>query len=119
MNKMMISLSGLLFVCFASTAFAGRVGGPGHTAESAIDPGVTSVTSDFYEGGKVARILVTSRNNADIDCIVRDADGDIQAADLDDSGTCLLVFVPEKTGKFTVRTTNVSSKATVISLQTN
>jgi hypothetical protein len=84
----------------------GAVGGPIYQ-RVVIDALSTRWFTASFRGGEYARIDVVGDGDTDLDCWVYDANGNLIDYDTDLTDWCVLEFVPQWTGSFTLKITNL------------
>ena len=86
-------------------ASRGAVGGAKQKITK-VNPFATDSYTISFRGGEVAAIVVSGDGDTDLDLYVYDQNGNLIAADDDNSDDCLIRFIPKWTGPFTVRVRN-------------
>lgn len=85
-----------------------------------LEPGQGYQTdSALFSGGEPAVFAAEGDGTGDIDCAVFDARGNIVTQDVDDSDTCLLIWRPQRTGRYFVRFANFGEAATLVEFMSN
>jgi hypothetical protein len=84
---------------------AGAVGGPKvlHTAVLARSTDVYHVS---FRAGEMAVVTVIGDGDTDLDLYVYDAFGNLVGSDEDLTDTCVVSFLPPRTGVYTIRVVN-------------
>lgn len=99
-------LFGLLFA--ASAAHAGRDDSPASHSDA-----VARYDSDVYKirfnGGEVARVIVSGDGDTDLDLYVYDALGNVIASDTDASDQNVLIWFPRYDANYTIVVRNLGS----------
>lgn len=117
--KLIATVLGCCAMMVCSVAGAGSLRGPG-SMDSALDAGRNKTFRDFFEGGRLATLSVTSSNpNGDIDCHLLDEDHDIVASEFGLENTCDFAWVPQRSAAYYVRVFNNGERPVVVTLSTN
>src|SRR6185436_6686577 len=102
----------------SSVALAGNTEGP-----SIRTTRVEAHKSDVYvlrlRGGEKASILVKGDGDTDLDCFLKDENGNTVARDVDSTDTCLIQMTPKWTGQFRVEVRNNGSVYNRYTIRTN
>lgn len=102
----------------SSLAFAGNTEGP-----SIRSTRVEAHKSDVYvvtlRGGEKASVLVKGDGDTDLDCFLRDENGNTVARDVDSTDSCLLQMTPKWTGQFRIEVRNNGSVFNAYTIRTN
>ena len=89
----------------ASPRPRGAVGGPIYQYVE-IEARTTRWFTAAFRGREYARIDVMGDGDTDLDCWVYDENGNLIDSDTDTTDWCILEFVPQWTGNFTLKITN-------------
>jgi len=96
----------------------GRDKGPSETQERVLAED-TDIYHTTFKGKEVAKVLVISDGDCDIDLFVYDENGNLVAKDDDDTPHCLAEWTPKWTGSFTIKVKNWGSVYSDYVLMTN
>ena len=103
-RKMVAAL--VLPVAFALAApqslLAGSITGPKTTVTSVNAFGRDVFNPVTFVGGQVAVVLVSGDGDTDLDLYVYDESGALVAVDDDGTDSCVVSFVPSRTGRYTI-----------------
>jgi hypothetical protein len=123
MNKLIKSL--VSFVTVASlvvglmpSALAGEIRGP-RVASSSVRAHSTDRYDFFFEKGEQATVLLRGDGDTDLDCYLRDEDGDIVASDTDSTDMCILKVTPRATGRYRLEIKNLGNVYNEYVVRTN
>lgn len=101
-----------------SASWAGAVPGP-KRSQSVIQPRGVDEYKVVFRAGEIASIAVVGDGDSDLDLYVYDENGELVAADEDDTDDCIVRWTPRWTGKYTVHVVNRGRLANEYGIATN
>ncbi len=107
MKKSILGIIALVaLVITASAVMADPVGGSSSNLDVAAPDTAYLYTVRFY-GNEWARVRVVGDGDTDLDVYVLDEYGNLIGSDTDYSDICEVVWLPRRTGRFTIRVVNL------------
>lgn len=116
MNKIIMSIIGLVSIFSVSTATAGDVSGV-KIDRDIINPNDVIIYNDLVlERGVKTDILVKGDGDGDIDYYLYDYGDHLIDSYIDSTDTCYLTVVPKWTGKFSLKLKNNGDESSVFTV---
>ncbi|MBX3225717.1 MAG: hypothetical protein KIT84_30930 [Labilithrix sp.] len=101
-----------------SMALAGNTAGPS-IRTTTVGAHQTDVYAVTLRGGEAVSVLVKGDGDTDLDCFLRDENGNVVARDVDSTDTCLLTMTPRWTGAFRIEVRNNGGVYNRYTIRTN
>ncbi|RMF41092.1 MAG: hypothetical protein D6753_10310 [Planctomycetota bacterium] len=103
-----LALCMLVLAPLAPMATAKPVGGIKY-AKGRVEARSTDTYSVTCHGDEPTRVFVFGDGDTDLDVYVYDADDNLVGADDDYTDTCIVMWIPPKTGEFSIRIRNLGT----------
>ncbi len=109
MKKCILGIVALLAALFAAgTLQADPVLGPDARLK-VVAPQTTDIYTVSFYGNEWARVRVVGDGSTDLDVYVLDEFGNVVGSDTDYTDNCAVLWLPQWTGRFTIRVVNCGS----------
>jgi hypothetical protein len=109
MKKLCITVAALAVLALAGRLVQADPVAGADWLEDNVQAYSTNIYRVSFYGGELARVRVIGDGDTDLDLYVLDENGHVVAADTDYTDTCVVVWQPRWTGRFTIRVVNCGS----------